>query len=201
MVLTKLLLLCGLVGLLVASGAHGYTVLLDIDLDGDPATLNESTSLYQAEVWFVLQPTEPQELITEFSFGLGGSCMNCPPDPWGVFNYGVTFAIPPGTWSTHPEVDQSWTESATSLNCRGNPGFHAAYFAVATGGGFVLDAPVFVGSTTAQVHEVVPPCLQPVPDLKTFPASGEPGNSVRLYAGGGIPIAGRTWGVIKSLYR
>ena len=69
---------------LVATPAHAYEIVLDIDLDDDPATINETTSDESAVVRIVLKPEAPDEQIESVYFELGGSCIDCPPDDLGA---------------------------------------------------------------------------------------------------------------------
>ena len=57
-----------------------YEILLDIDTDNDPTTINVTTEDTSAVVKVILWPTMPGEIIGPITFGLGGECLGCPPN-------------------------------------------------------------------------------------------------------------------------
>ena len=88
---------------LYSGPVRGYEILLDIDIDDDPTTLNTITYDTTAVVKIILQPSEPGESITEIFFGMGGTCWECE----GVFDYGVAYDLHPpnfGDWTDHPDL-------------------------------------------------------------------------------------------------
>ncbi len=185
--------------ILLAVPAAAYEVLLDIDLDDDPATINSLTLQTSCTVRVVLSPTEPIETITEVEFGLGGSCRECDQ----VHHYGVAHDLHPaefGDWTDDPDFS-GWWDSATYLGCPDTPCFHDAYFCVPVGGSYELSAPIFLASFQAWVAPP-PPAGCPVPpaNLMAMPQQAQWWNLVQI----GGPAAGddaTTWGSLKGLYR
>jgi hypothetical protein len=160
----------------------GYTILLDIDIDDDPTTLNETTSASTATVRIILAPTEPDEWITEIAFGLGGSCWDCPYEPdWGY--YGTSWNLwwdPPGPLPEFPQLSDGSTACILVTPCQGNPGFHCTFLAHSPEG-FLLTEPVFIETFTAWVADPIHPgCPVYVSDLMAFPMGGPPGNTIYL---------------------
>jgi hypothetical protein len=187
--------------LLYAAPASAYEVLLDIDTDNDPTTINDSSGNSLVVVKVVLQPTQPNELITQIFFGLGGGCWECD----GVQDYGISHDLHPpdfGDWTDHPGLVGSW-DSATFLGCPGNPGFHDVYFATASGTGFNLQAPVFIASFTAWVSEPMWGwCPLPPRTLAAFHTQDENGYWNYLQIGGPVvSVAEQSWGTIKQLFQ
>ena len=188
----------------VAVSALAYEILLDIDTDNDPTTINISTEETSAVVKIILWPTTPGETIGFVTFGIGGECLPCPPDPGGVQTYGTWFDLPvEGPWVTAPGFD-SEAAYATLLGCPGNPGFHLMLsFEPEDGGTMILSEPMFLAEFNAWVRPPVPePCPQPTPILMAMPSQGEWYNYV-LLAGAEGPNSTEfsTWGRIKSFYR
>ena len=198
-----------LVFIFLAISAHAYEILLDIDADNDPSTINISTEEMSAVVKIILWPTTPGETIGLISFGLGGECLPCPPTDYdGVQTYGTAFDLPiEGPWVTAPGFD-SEAGYATFLGCAGNPGFHLLLSFEPEGGGtMVLSEPIFLAAFNAWVSElpielVLEGCPQPASNLMAMPGQGEWWNYV-LLGGAEGPNATKasTWGKIKSIYR
>ncbi len=184
--------------------ALAYEILLDIDIDNDPSTINIYTEETSAVVKIILWPTTPGETIGFVTFGVGGECINCPPDPIGVQEYGASFDLPyEGSWVTAPGFD-SEAAYMTLLGCPGNPGFHLVLSFEPEGGGtMILSEPIFLAEFNAWVSPTVTePCPQPTPILMAMPSQGEYYNYV-LLAGAEWPNSTEisTWGRIKSFYR
>jgi hypothetical protein len=187
--------------LLHAAPASAYEILLDIDTDNDPTTINELSGDSTVVVRIVLKPTQPDEWITQIFFGLGGGCWECD----GVQDYAIAHDLYPpnyGDWTDHPELVGSW-DTATFLGCPGNPGFHDVYFATASGTGFNLQAPVFIASFTAWVSEPMWGwCPLPPRTLAAFHTQDENGYWNYLQIGGPVvSVAEESWGTIKQLFQ
>jgi hypothetical protein len=199
------LFLCSFLAFIfLAVSALAYEILLDIDIDNDPSTINTSTEETSAVVKIILWPTTPGETIGYVIFGIGGECLDCPPDPSGVETYGTSFDLPhEGPWVTAPGFD-SEAAYATLFGCPGNPGFHLVLsFELEGGGTMILNEPMFLAEFNAWVSPPVPePCMQPTPNLMAMPCQGEWYNYV-LLAGAEGPNSTdvSTWGLIKSFYR
>lgn len=195
-----------LVLFLAAAPALAYEILLDIDIDDDPATINTATEETSAVVKLILQPTTAGEIIGAVYFGLGGECLGCPPnDINGVHTYGTSFDLPiEGAWVTASGFD-SEAAYMTLLGCPDNPGYHLLLSFEPEGGGtIILNQPIFLAEFNAWVNETVPPegCVQPSSYLMTMPSQGEWWNCVSL--GGDEPpndAGPSTWGKIKKIYR
>ncbi len=191
--------------LLAAPTVFAYDVLLDIDLDGDPATINYETDEESAVVWLCLWPDEPGELITEIDFGLGGTCWDCF-ELDNIFTYGTQWDLPigPGWLDENPLFASSDWNGLTCWNCCGNPGYHHIFLASAAGGGFNLEAPIFLRSFNAWYSDSweFEHCPHPPCDLMTFPGvfTGPAGDGNTIWLGEHIPIAQGHWGALKSLY-
>ena len=199
----RLFLLSFLAMILMAVSTFAYEILLDIDTDNDPTTINVSTEDTSAVVKIILWPTTPGETIGYVYFGIGGQCLPCPPTD-GVQMYGTSFDLPiEGPWVTAPGFD-SEAGYATFLGCPGNPGFHQALWFEPEGGGtIVLSEPIFLAEFNAWVSSPVPEgCTQPTPNLMAMPGQGEWYNYV-LLAGAEVPHSTEqsAWGRIKNLYR
>jgi len=194
-----LLLSCFTLTLMIAP-ALAFEILLDIDKDNDPATINVATEDTSAVVKVVLSPTTPGETIGFVAFGLGGQCLECS----GVQTYGTSFDLPvAGPWVTAPGFD-SEAAYATYLGCAGNPGYHLLLsFWPQGGGSVILDQPIFLASFNAWLSDPVPGgCTQPSSYLVAMPGQGEWWSYV-LLSGAQAPTATEvtTWGKIKSIYR
>ena len=189
----------------IITPALAYEILLDIDTDNDPTTINVTTEDSSAVVKVILWPTMPGEMIGLVTFGLGGECLGCPPnDINGVQTYGTSFDLPfEGPWVTAPGFD-SEAAYATHLGCLGNPGYHLLLsFEPQDGGTVILDQPIFLAEFSAWISDPVPDgCVQPSSYLMAMPSQGEWWNYV-LLGGGDGPFATEvsTWGMIKNIYR
>lgn len=199
-----------LIALLAASPAAAYDVFLDIDIDGDPATLNTFADAESAQVRLVLSPTTPGEWIGHVGFGLGGTC-------WECFDYGSPFTY--GTesdiyfyladWHDNPLIAASWADISLCYGCcngNGNgDGFHYIFDAVAAGDGFALDAPIFIATFSAWVSRssIFDRCPHPPANLMTFPGHtsgpGATGNEI-LLSDEYTATAEDSWSAIKTLY-
>jgi hypothetical protein len=190
--------------ILMAVSAFAYEILLDIDTDNDPTTVNISTEDSSAVVKIILWPTTPGETIGYVTFGIGGECLPCPPAPGGVQMYGTEFDLPyEGPWVTAPGFD-SEAAYMTLLGCPGNPGFHLVLSFEPEGGGtIVLSEPIFLAEFNAWVSSPVPEsCAQPTPNLMAMPGQGEWYNYVLLAgAEGPYGTESSSWGRIKDFYR
>ena len=191
--------------IITASPALAYEILLDIDIDNDPATINTATEETSAVVKLILKPTTTGETIGAVCFGLGGECLGCPPnDINGVHTYGTSFDLPyEGAWVTAPGFD-SEAAYMTLLGCPDNPGYHLLLSFEPQGGGtIILNQPIFLAEFNAWVNENVPECcMQPSSYLMTMPSQGEWWNYVLL--GGTEPpndTEFSTWGQIKEICR
>jgi hypothetical protein len=199
-----LFLLSFLVLILITLPALAYELLLDIDADNDPTTINNATEESSAVVKIILWPTTPGETIGLVNFGIGGECLTCPPyDPSGFQTYGTSFDLPiEGPWVTVPGFDSD-AAYMTLLGCPGNPGFHLALSFEPQGGGtIILNEPMFLAEFNAWVSDPVPgECMQPSSNLMTMPCQGEWWSYV-LLGGAESPNSTEvsTWGKIKSLY-
>lgn len=193
----RLLLVC-LSALLIAGNASAYELLLDIDLDDDPATLNTLTWDTSALVTLILNPTEPGESIERVDFGLGGSCRECD----HVHMYGTAHDLI--DW-----VDQNWIQAngwtsgwdgITHLGCAGDVSYHEVLWGEPVNSPLVLGGPVVLAEFNVWIADPVPPgCIQPPANLGCFGPDGL-ANYVQI---GGPALENDTarWGAIKALYR
>jgi hypothetical protein len=202
----RILILSFLLLFLSASPALAYEILLDIDIDNDPVTINTATEDSSAVVKLILKPTMTDEVIGAVCFGLGGECLGCPPNDYnGVHTYGTSFDLPiEGAWVTAPGFD-SEAAYMTLLNCPDNPGYHLLLSFEPQGcGTIILNQPIFLAEFDAWVNEAVPDdgCARPSSYLMAMPSQGEWWNYVLL--GGAEPPSDSeagTWGKIKKIYR
>jgi hypothetical protein len=185
--------------LLLAAPATAYEVLLDIDLDGDPSTINELTEDQMCTVKIVLAPTEPDEQITFVEFGIGGTCIECD----GVFQYGVVQdagAPYDGDWTDHPDFTGVWG-GILSLDCPAPVSYHEVFMAEPVGGAFTLSAPIFLAAFQAEV--AAPPgegCQTPPANLAAMPQQNAWWNYVQI-GGPAIGTEASTWSTLKGLFR
>jgi len=194
----RILMLLGMT--LCITPATAYEIYLDIDTDGDPSTINTFTWDTVCTVNLVVWPTELHEELWSFSFGLGGSCLEC----GGSFTYGTEHDLGDfvtWTWNTHPFFAGTW-DYATSINCPDNPGFHAVFMAESIiDCCFYLDEPTVFGTFEVLKIENGPEC--PVPsNLAVMSSQGAEGIWNYIQVGG--PAIGNqrvSWGVIKDRYR
>jgi hypothetical protein len=207
--MTKALLLSSL--LLLAASAGAYDVLLDIDLDDDPGTINDYAEGDTVTVRLVLAPTEPDEWINHIGFGLGGTCWEC----WQQdvpYTYGTDcelYRILEGWHGDNPLIEMSWGDINLCLGCcngNGNgDGFHFIYEAMPAGGGFALSAPVFIAEFRAWIDRgsVFDRCPHPPSNLMTFPrifgSADAEGNRIQI-GDEFTPVQPRSWSTLKSLY-
>jgi len=195
-------LLCFSALTLLAVPALAYEILLDIDTDNDPTTINSFTSQTSALVKVILRPTTQGETIGYVSFGLGGECLDCPPD-YGAQTYGTSTDVAGRQpWVTAPGFD-SGMYCMMLFGCASNPGFHCVLWFEPTGGGTItLDQPIFLGEFNAYaVHpSLLEGCPQPAHNLMAMPDLREYWNYIQL----GVSVNGveaSTWGQVKSIYR
>ena len=192
-----ILTLCCVV--LLTTPAVGYEVLLDIDTDDDPNTINDLTFDEIATVRMILVPTEPDELINEIFVGLGGSCLECEM----VHYYGTAVDIPLDADWTELDVLAGSADYATCLECPDDPGFHLYLYAEPLIDYFVVSEPMFIATFTAWVADPVPAgCQQPASNLAAMHAQGEDGmwNYVQL-GGQAIDQESGSWARVKAIYR
>ncbi len=193
-------LLCLAVAGLAASSAPAYQILLDIDTDNDPTTINDYTEETSAVVKVILTPTTPDEIVGWCEFGLGGSCLEC-----GVNEqYGTScdlFRLIGLPWVTAPGFD-SYANYMMLLGCPDDPGFHCVLWFEPEGGTITLRQPMFLAEFTAWVATARDGCPQPASNLAAMPAQGQYWNYVQI---GGpaviVDVETGTWGRVKSVYR
>ena len=201
----RLFLLSFLALIFLSVPALAYEILLDIDTDNDPTTINNATEETSAVVKIILSPTTPGETVGFVNFGIGGECLTCPPyDPYGFWAYGTSFDLPiEGPWVTASGFD-SEAAYMTLLGCPDNPGFHLVLSFEPQGGGtIILNEPIFLAEFNAWVSDSVPDgCIQPSSNLMAMPSQGEWWSYV-LLGGGESPNSteASNWGKIKSIYR
>ncbi len=183
-----------------AGGAAAWEVLLDLDTDDDPATINEFTNASSAVVKIVLMPTVPHETITEVTFGLGGSCYECQM----VQHYGVGFDLYGGgepDWPDNPLFTGTW-DGMLLLGCPADPGYHMSFTAVPVAGPLVLEGPLFLAAFNAWVAPPPPiPCSPTPANLAAMFRQGAGGywNYVQI-GGPAVPADTQSWGVLKRVY-
>ena len=177
---TTLAVMFAILILPVASAA--YEIILDIDTDDDPTTINERTGASSAVVRLILQPTEANEWITEIIFGLGGTCWPCDyiEPGWAIYGTDWDLYWTGGTLPEFPLLSGYGPTCTLSIYCQGDPGFSCWWDAWAAG--FYLTSPVFIGSFTASVADQDHPgCPLPPADLMAFANwSPDPGNAILL---------------------
>lgn len=178
----------------------GYELLLDIDVDDDPTTINSYTENQSCTVRLVLAPTEPDEEIWMVDFGLGGSCHTCD----GVFAYGTGFDLGDAqswTWEPHPWFAGTW-DYATSISCPAPAGYHAAFHAESiVDCCMVLTEPIFFGTFQAWVANNGPACNVPA-NLAVMHGQGVENVWNYIQIGGpAVPKEVHGWSVLKSSFR
>jgi hypothetical protein len=201
----RLFILIFLGWVLTNSPVLAYEILLDIDTDNDPATINNSNDDSSAVVKVVLRPTVPDETIGLIYFCIGGECLGCPPnDINGVHTYGTSFDLPvQGPWVTAQGFD-SEAAYATLLGCPDNPGCHLMLsLEPQDGGTMILDHPIFLAQFNAWVSGPVPDgCAQPSSNLMAMPGQGEWWNYILIGGAEGPNNTQRsTWGRIKKIHQ
>jgi len=187
-----------LVLLLAALPATGYQILLDIDTDGNPNTINQFTEESTAIVKMVLVPDGGSEWISDVQFGLGGTCWMCWETDFHMYGTSTDlYLFWPDPWLDDPLWGENWADYALCIDCCGNPGFHHLYFATAAGGGFLLTGNMFLKTFTAWDIDH-PVCEEPPPDLMAFACDWEPCNTIML--SGYVPVRESDWSSVKALY-
>ncbi len=193
--------LCALL-LLTAAPARGWHILLDIDTDGDPATIRTETPDTACLAAVVLVPDYAGEVVTGIAFGLGGSCSEC-----GVVAlFGTENKLAPpdlGNWLQDPAYT-GWVESLLGVGCPGDPGYLTVFHAVPVDGHVTLAGRVVLARFWVQIAH--PVCDEghfrpPAPDLSVFDtATGGIWNTLQLAV---EMTAGREtgWGTLKARYR
>jgi hypothetical protein len=180
--------------------ASAYQILLDIDTDDDPYTINQFTEESSATVRMILVPDDGGEWISELNFGLGGTCWMCFQE-WEYYMYGTSTDIfstwYPDPWMNHPLFGENWADYALCIDCCGNPGFHCVLYADALGDGFLLEERIFLHSFEAWDIDDSD-CQEPPPDLMAFACDYEPCNIIML--SGFVDTEKTTWENIKRLY-
>jgi hypothetical protein len=189
--------LCILV--LAAAPAAAYEILLDLDTDGDPTTINDLTYETSAMVKLILAPSYPGEPIGRVEFGLGGSCLECDM----VHFYGTAHdLLSMGDMWLQAAAFMSGWDYITLLGCPGNPGAHLVLWFEPVGGGTInLDAPFFMAEFQVWVADPVPPgCQQPPSNLATISGPGTFWNYVQV-GGPAIGNEAVSWSALKAGYR
>lgn len=182
-----------------APGSAAYELWLDIDIDGDPATINDFTWDSSCTVNLVVAPSGASEELWSLGFGLGGSCIDCE----GVFQYGTGFDLGDlgtGTWECHPYFAGT-VDFATSIDCPDDPGFHAVFSAESIiDCCFVIEEPIVFA--TFQAWKIDTPGCNVPANLAVMEYQGYAGvwNYIQI---GGPAISGdaATWSAVKALYR
>ncbi|MCP4144472.1 MAG: hypothetical protein GY752_04215 [bacterium] len=185
--------------LLVAASVSAYEILLDIDTDSDPTTINDLTQETSAMVKLILAPSFPGEVIGRIEFGLGGSCLECEM----VHNYGTNHDLIQGEiqqWVQASAFDSGW-DAITLLGCPGNPGAHLYLWLEPVGGGtVVLNDAFFLAEFNAWVADDVPAgCQQPPSNLAALEGSVY-WNYIQL-GGPAVSNQNSDWGGVKALFR
>jgi len=184
---------------LSAAPTAAYEILLDIDTDSDPTTINDLTYETSAIVKLILAPSYPGEPIGHVEFGLGGSCLECDM----VHQYGVNHNLLSwgDMWLQASAFMSGW-DAITMLGCPGNPGFHLLLWFEPVGGGTInLDQPFFMAEFEAWVADpVAPGCQQPPSNLAPMDMQGGYWNYIQL-GGPAIDNEATTWSAIKACYR
>lgn len=179
--------------------AAAYEILLDIDTDNDPTTINDLTYQESALVKLILAPDYPGERIGRVDFGLGGSCLDCE----GVHRYGTAHdliddQIP--LWVQASGIASGW-DYATCLLCPDDPGFHLVLWFEPLAGEIELEQPVVLAEFNAWVADPPPAgCPRPPSNLAAMPAQGEYWNYIQL-GGPAVDAAAGHWGRIKAMFR
>lgn len=186
-----------------ATEAWAYEILLDIDTDGDPATIDDFTTQNTAVVRMILQPSFPGELFAGAIFGLGGSCRECDQ----VQYYGTEHDLIVGDGSADwTEVDTLVGSSAfaTYLGCFDDPGYHLLLTLEPVAEPLVLTEPIFIATFNAWTAGAVPSgCAQPPSNLAAMSGQGPGGfwNYVQLGGPASIGSTRMSWTALKQVYR
>ncbi len=179
---------------------YAYEILLDIDTDADPTTINDITYDTSAVVKLILKPDFPGEMIGRVEFGLGGSCRECD----HVHFYGTDHDLINWVdllWVQAAAFDSGW-DYATYLGCAGNPTYHLVLWFEPVGGGSIsMEQSIFLAEFNAWVADPVPAgCAQPPSNLATIYEYQSFWNYVQL-GGPAISNEDQTWSGLKTLYR
>jgi len=196
---------CALVLVLgiAAAEAQAYEILLDIDTDGDPTTINEVTPQTDAVVRMILQPSEPGELFVGATFGLGGSCVECE----HVQHYGTAHDLLGDDWSadwTEVETLAGWGTYATYLGCADNPTYHLLLTVEPLADHLLLTEPMFIATFNVWRADPTPPsCQQPPSNLAAMFGQGRGGywNYVQIGGPASIGSTCTSWTALKKVYR
>lgn len=205
--------LISLLAILLLAGpqAFAYDLLLDIDQDDDPSTINETVDGDRTDIRIVLRPSgEEPEWISSVTFGLGGTCWECFSQGY-PYTYGSECDLFYNLedWHDNPLFGESVADISLCFGCcngNGNgQGYHYIYTAIAANGGFSLEEPIFIASFEAWVSRSVAfdRCPHPPADLITFPRpfGGPDAEGNRILIGDEFtPTAEGSWSAIKSLY-
>jgi hypothetical protein len=188
---------------LVASGASGWTLRLDIDTDFDPSTLELSTNDTSAEIALHLWPDYSGEPISEISFILGGSCTQCgPPEESALLmECGLWYADQ--DWMNHPAFQTTWHDVATCIDCcdEEETGLWLGnVYGASADPAFAPEVPVTLVRFPAQtLGGPGPHCPSMYKRLSVF--VGEEHHEVILDADGVIAVAQMSWSTLKGRYR
>ncbi len=194
-----LIVLCFSALMLLAGPGFGFEILLDIDNDNDPATINTFTSATNTVVKIVLNPTMPGETIGFIEFALGGTCHFCPPDdPSGDVYWGTAIEhFPEEGWVTAPGFDSQALYAVGEL-CNGTYGPWVLLQFEPKSGTIDLNQPMFLCEFDA--WSVTYTDCPPAPhDLMALYSAYEFWNKVLLDVLINTDVG--TWGQIKSIYR
>ncbi len=179
---------------------YAYEILLDIDTDADPTTINDITYDTSAVVKLILTPDYSGEMIGRVEFGLGGSCLECDlVHEYGTAHDLINWDIQP--WVQAAAFDSGW-DYATTLGCPGNPGSHLLLWFEPVGGGSIsLNQSMFLAEFNVWVAGPVPgECTQPPSNLATISGYETFWNYIQL-GGPAVGNEDQTWSGLKALYR
>ena len=158
---------------------YAYEILLDIDTDLDPTTINTLTYDTSAVVKLILKPDYSGEMIGRVEFGLGGSCLECEQ----VHYYGtdhdlIDWIVQP--WVQAAAFDSGW-DYAMCLGCPGNPGAHLMlWFEPLWGGQISLNQSIYLAEFSVWVADpinmpfllkITPATPSPAPVIATLSSS------------------------------
>ncbi len=186
--------------ILFAAPTAAYEILLDIDTDFDPTTINDLTYDTSAIVKLILAPSTPGEMVGRVEFGLGGSCLECDL----VHQYGTAHDLVDSgeqMWVQAAGFASGW-DYATALGCPDDPGYHLVLWFEPLGGGTIsVNQAFYLAEFGAWVADPVPPgCQQPASNLAAMPQQGEYWNYIQL-GGPAIGNEAGSWSTIKSIFR
>lgn len=182
-----------------APPVYAFDILLDIDTDNDPTTINEITFETSAVVKLILAPDFPGEEIGRVDFGLGGSCQECDlVHYYGTSHDLIDFDVP--LWAQASGIASGW-DYATSLGCPGDPGYHLVLWFEPLAGTIELEQPVVLAEFNAWVAPPTPAgCPQPASNLAAMSQQGEYWNYIQIN-GPAIDVRPSPWGRIKAMFR